>query len=81
MPFLFLYLDCSTPEEASKTASVYMASTGIDQIETGDNRFVLSDGYNGSVFLAWKDKRIVIISGLAKDQTELADKYASEILK
>jgi hypothetical protein len=79
--FSVFIIDCSTPEEANKTASVYMASTGIDQIETDDNRFVLSDGYNGSVFLAWKDKRIVVISGLAKDQTELADKYSSGILK
>jgi hypothetical protein len=42
---------------------------------------MLMDGYNGTIFLAWKDKRIVIISGLAKDQAEIADKYTSEILK
>jgi hypothetical protein len=79
--FSVFVIDSPTEEEAAKTASLYMAATGIDQIETGDSRFVLNDGYNGSVFLAWKDKRIVIISGLARDQTKLADKYASEILK
>ena len=42
---------------------------------------MLTDGYNGTIFLAWKDKRIVIISGLAKDQAELADNYTAEILK
>jgi hypothetical protein len=42
---------------------------------------MIADGYNGTIFLAWKDKKIVIISGLAKDQSEIADKYTSEILK
>jgi len=73
--------ESSTPEDANKTAQSYIASTGIDPVETSDNKFVLSDGYNGTIFLAWKDKRIVIISGLAKDQSELADRYTSEILR
>jgi len=73
--------ESSTPEDANKTAQSYIASTGIDPVESSDNRFVLSDGYNGTIFLAWKDKRIVIISGLAKDQSELADRYTSEILR
>jgi hypothetical protein len=53
----------------------------MDPGETDDNRVVLADGYNGTIFLAWKDKKIVIISGLAKDQAEVADNYTSEILK
>lgn len=73
--------ESATPEDANKTAQTYIASTGIDPVETSDNRFVLSDGYNGTIFLAWKDRRIVIISGLAKDQSELADRYTSEILR
>jgi hypothetical protein len=39
------------------------------------------DGFNGTVFLAWKEKRIVIITGLARDQADIADKYTSAILK
>ena len=42
---------------------------------------MLNDGYNGTIFLAWKENMIVIISGLSKDQTEIADRYTSEILK
>ncbi len=79
--FSVYIFEFSNSEEAGKTASTYIASTGIDQVETGDSRFVLNDGYNGPVFLAWKDNRIVVISGLAKDQTNLADKYTSEILR
>ena len=41
----------------------------------------LHDGYNGTIFLAWKDNRMVIISGLSKDQADIADQYTSEILK
>jgi hypothetical protein len=73
--------EASSPEEAKKTANTYIASTGISPVETGDSKFMIADGYNGTIFLAWKDKKIVIISGLAKDQSEIADKYTSEILK
>ncbi len=73
--------DAASPEAAKKSAETYIASTGISPVETADSKFMLMDGYNGTIFLAWKDKRIVIISGLAKDQSEIADKYTSEILK
>ena len=71
----------SSPEEAKRTAETYVASTGISPVATGDSKFMVMDGFNGTVFLAWKDRRIVIISGLAKDQADIADKYTSEILK
>lgn len=70
-----------TPEAANKTAETYVASTGISPAATGDSKFVLMDGFNGTVFLAWKEKRIVIITGLARDQADIADKYTSAILK
>lgn len=73
--------DASSPEAAKKTAEIYIASTGISPVGTGDSKFMLSDGYNGTIFLAWKDNRIVIISGLAKDQAAIADKYTSQIFK
>jgi len=71
----------SSPEEVRKTAETYLASTGIATVETGDSKFMITDGYNGTIFLAWKDKRMVIISGLAKDQADLADRYTAQILK
>ena len=73
--------DAASPEAAKKSAETYIASTGISSVETADSKFMLMDGYNGTIFVAWKDKRIVIISGLAKDQAEIADRYTSEILK
>jgi hypothetical protein len=79
--FSIFIFECNSPDEAVKTAHTYISSAGMDPGETDDNRVVLADGYNGTIFLAWKDKKIVIISGLAKDQAEVADNYTSEILK
>jgi hypothetical protein len=78
--FSIFIIESTSPEEAVKTAQAYISSTGMDPGGSADNRIALADGYNGTIFLAWKDKRIVIISGLAKDQAEIADKYTSEIL-
>jgi len=64
-----------------KTVATYMAATGIDAVDTGEDKYILSDGYNGKIFVAWKDNLLVIISGLAKDQAELAGKYTLQILK
>jgi hypothetical protein len=79
--FSIFIIESNSADEARKTAETYIASTGISPVETADSKFVLADGYNGSIFIAWKERRIVIISGLAKDQSDIADRYTSEILK
>jgi hypothetical protein len=71
----------NSPEETWKTAEAYLSSVEIEASESESGKFMLADGYNGTIFLAWKEKLLVIISGLSKDQTDLADKYSSEILK
>jgi hypothetical protein len=73
--------NCKTPEEAWKSAETYLVSAGIDPLESSSGKYVLSDGYNGTIFLAWNDNRIVAISGLSKDQADVADRYTTEILK
>ena len=67
--------------ETWKSAEAYLSSAEIDAVESGSGKYVFTDGYNGTIFLSWKDNKIVIISGLSKDQTEIADQYTSEILK
>lgn len=79
--FAIYIIQNNSPEETEKTAATYLAATGIDQIRTGEGRFVLKDGYNGTVFLAWTENTIAIISGLAKDQTDIADRYISQIIR
>jgi hypothetical protein len=67
--------------EAFKTAAAFLTQAGIEAEQSDAGKYVFSDGYNGTIFLSWKNDRIVIISGLAKDQADIADKYTSEILK
>ena len=79
--FAIYIIQNSTGEEVKKTVNAYLTSTGMDSGESETGRYMIKDGYNGTIFLAWKDNLIVIIAGLSRDQTEDADRYASEILK
>jgi len=79
--FSIFIMENSSADEAKKTVAAYLKATGQDLLESGDGKYMLTDGYNGTIFLAWKENQIVIISGLAKDQSAIADQYTSEILK
>jgi hypothetical protein len=79
--FSIFIFDCKSADEAWKSAEAYLTTTGTDALESTSGKYVIMDGYNGTVFLAWKDNRIIIISGLSKDQADIADQYTSEILK
>ena len=79
--FSIFIIENSSTVEIKKSVEAYLAATGTEAVETVGGKYMLKDGYNGTVFLAWKDNLIVIISGLSKDQTEIADRYTSEILK
>ena len=70
-----------SPGSARNTVDSYLSATGIEPSEAADGKYVLSDGYNGTIFLAWKNNSVVVISGLSKDQADVADKYSSRILK
>lgn len=78
--FSIFIIDNKSAEESWKTAEFYIKDTGMEAFESTSGKYVLTDGYNGTIFLAWKDNMMVIISGLSKDQTDTADKYSSEIL-
>jgi hypothetical protein len=77
--FSIYLIQSGSPDETLKTAKTYLAVGGMepDPMET---RYIFTDGYNGTIFLAWKENLMVIISGLAKDQAGIAEKYTSEIL-
>ncbi len=79
--FSIFILENNNTEEAQKTIETYLSATGTQEMDTNTNRYVLKDGYNGTIFLAWKENRIVLISGLSKDQSDIADIYISEILR
>ncbi|MBK9389856.1 MAG: hypothetical protein IPN68_06555 [Bacteroidetes bacterium] len=69
-----------SPSDTWKMAEAYLNQSGEDASESETGKYVISDGYNGTIFLAWAGKIMVIISGLSKDQADVADLYASEIL-
>jgi hypothetical protein len=79
--FSIYLMNFNTSQETFNSAETYLASAKIEAIQAESGKYIFSDGYNGTVFLSWKDKRMVIITGLAKDQADIADKYTSEILK
>ncbi len=45
-----------------KTIDAYLASAGMDSDSQEEGKYAFTDGYNGNIFLAWKDDRIVLIS-------------------
>lgn len=79
--FSVFIIDNNTPEETRNTVAAYLTATGSEAMDSDTGKYMVKDGYNGTIFLAWKEKRIVIISGLSKDQSETADRYTSEILR
>jgi hypothetical protein len=79
--FSVFIIEKSSPEETRKTVDTYLSASGIEGVDSEIGKYMMKDGYNGMVFLAWNENRIVIISGLSKDQSEVADKYISEIFK
>jgi hypothetical protein len=79
--FSIFILDKTSEEETMKTVEAYLVYTGTEALDSDTGRYALKDGYNGNVFLAWKGNRIIVISGLSKDQSAIADRYTSEILK
>jgi hypothetical protein len=79
--FSVFIMKCGSSPEVRKTINEYLVSAETDTTDSESGRYMLKDGYNGTVFLAWKETFIVIISGLSKDQSEIADQYTTEILK
>jgi hypothetical protein len=77
---IFIFKKNST-EESFKTVASYLKSAGIEMEEQTEGKYIFKDGYNGDIFLSWKEDTIVIISGLSKDQTSLAGSYISEIIR
>lgn len=64
-----------------ESVNAFLKSASMDPTDDDSGKYVIKDGYNGTIFLSWKENRIVVISGLEKDQSEIADRYTSEILK
>lgn len=77
---IFLF-EKNSADEVKKSVEAYLKTSGIEADDSDAGKVMFIDGINGTVFLAWKENEIVIISGLSKDQTALADQYTTEIMK
>jgi hypothetical protein len=79
--FSLFIINNQSVEDASKKVAIYLKSAGLEIDDPTGGKYVFKDGYNGDIFLSWKENTIVIISGLPKDQISLAERYSSEILR
>jgi len=79
--FSIYLIKCAALSESFKIANTWLLKAGIDVDYSETGKFAFQDGYNGSIFLAWNEIYVIIISGLAKDQADIADNYATDILK
>jgi len=78
--FSIYLIEKDNSEEVQETAKAYLAKTGLSPEDASEGKYVFRDGYNGDIFLSWKGAQMVIIQGLAKDQSAIANRYTSEIL-
>ncbi len=76
-----IYIFRGNPSGITQTAMTYIKACGMEAGEGPEGKYVLADGYNGTVFLGWKEGQMVLVTGLASDQAEIAESYISEILK
>jgi len=79
--FSIYIIDSKSIEDRQKAVTSYLVKGSLDPDISLSGKYVFTDGYNGDIFLSWKENRIVIIQGLEKDQTDLADRYTTEIIK
>jgi hypothetical protein len=79
--FSIFIFDKPSPEECRKTVNIWLSKAGVDPDDSLTGNYVIREKYNGDIFLSWKESRMVAIQGLAKDQTDIAGRYTSEILK
>ncbi|HEX2968950.1 MAG TPA: DUF6599 family protein [Bacteroidales bacterium] len=79
--FSIFILEKSSQKEVIQTVNAYLEALKMDGTDEDNGKMILNDGYNETIFLSWKGNRIVLISGLLADQSDVADRYTSEILK
>ncbi len=79
--FSIYIINKASSDEAKETVEAYLSAVGLEASDAADGKYVISDGYNGTIFMVCKGKIIVLISGLSKDQSDIADSYISQIIK
>jgi hypothetical protein len=79
--FMIFILDKPSKEETMNTVNAYLESANMDATDEDSGKYILKDGYNDIIFMSWKGNRIILISGLAQDQSDLAEQYTAQLLE
>ena len=77
----YIYLfDGSDSDNISQMAVEYLKKQQLDTDNTAEGKSMFEDGYNGYVFMAWKQGLMVLVSGLDAEDLSIADSYISQII-
>ncbi len=68
-------------EEIDSMVQKYMSRQNLDVENQTEGKATFEDGYNGEIFLAWKNKLMVLITGLESTDSDIAVNYISKILE
>jgi len=79
--FSIFIFEKTSSKEVMDMVNAYLNTVKMDPSNEDNGKIILDDGYNETIFLSWKGNKVILISGLAKDQSEIAERYTSEILK
>jgi hypothetical protein len=77
---LFIF-DKPSSGDILKMVRSYLSTAGLEPVDPDEGKMMFKDGYNGNIFLAWKGTRMILITGLEKDRSDVADRYINEILR
>ena len=75
---IYIFNSKSTEEAAAMVSR--LSDTPMSATSDETEKFIIEDGFNGVLFAAQKNNRLVIISGLDTDKRILADSYLNLIL-
>jgi hypothetical protein len=67
-------------EDIASMVQKYMARQDLDVENQSEGKAKFEDGYNGDIFFAWKNRLMVLITGLDSTDSDLAFNYISNIL-
>lgn len=68
------------PGQLSRMLSGYLKRHDLDTGGEASGKVTFRDGYNGTIFLAWKNNIMILLSGLGEKETDLANSYIDIIL-
>ncbi|HUS87235.1 MAG TPA: DUF6599 family protein [Bacteroidales bacterium] len=76
-----IYLFTEGGEESiSGMADRYLSRLDLDSGTRAEGKVFFEDGYNGFIFLAWKNELMVLINGLDEKESELADRIIAHFI-